>query len=436
MKFYDRKNELKLLRGIASSSRKTGQMSFIVGRRRTGKTTLIKESFKNDDFIYLFVSKKNEKLLCEEFTASIEAGTGLKVFGEFSRFKDVFAYLLDASKQKPLTLAIDEFQEFAHINGSIYSDMQDIWDSNKNEAKINLVLSGSVFSLMKKIFEGEKEPLFGRADNRIHLQPFAVDVLKKLYREYCPEYKNEDLLAFFMLTGGMPKYVEYFVDRELFTGAAMLDAIFSQNSIFLEEGRNVLIEELGKEYGTYFSILALIAASKTSRSEIESVLEKNVGGYLDRLEKDYCIIKKISPMFAKPNSRSRKYFIDDNFLNFWFRYIYKYQSAIEIENFEQLKKYVKDDFSSYSGRFLEKYFVGKLIASRDYTEIGSYWEAGNRNEIDIVAVNEFEKRALVAEVKLNPDKISLNELKFKARNLEHHLAGYQIDYKGFSLQDM
>ncbi len=436
MKFYDRESEVGLLREIELASRRAGQMSFIVGRRRSGKTTLIKESFKDNRLIYLFVSKKDEILLCEEFVSAIKASTELPVFGEFNRFKDLFAFLVEASKQFPLTLAIDEFQEFARINGSVYSDMQDIWDSNKSEARLNLVMSGSVFSLMKKIFEGEKEPLFGRADNRIHLKPFTADILKKIYREYCPEYKNEDILAFFMLTGGMAKYVEYFVDRKLFTAEAMLNAIFAPGSIFLEEGRNVLIEELGKEYGTYFSILSLIAAAKTSRSEIESVLEKNVGGYLDRLENDYCIIRKVRPIFAKPSSRAQKYFIDDNFLNFWFRYIYKYQSAIEIENFESLKQYVKADFRTYSGRFLEKYFVDKLIATREYTRIGTYWERGNRNEIDIVAVNEFNRRALVAEVKLNSDKVSLNELKFKARNLERHLSEYQIDYQGLSLADM
>jgi AAA+ ATPase superfamily predicted ATPase len=436
MKFIDRETELNTLRRIETASKATAQMSFVVGRRRTGKTTLIKESFKQGRFVYLFVSKKNEVLLCEEFVATIKALTDIKIFGDFTTFRELFSFLMEVSKKTPLTLAIDEFQEFAKVNGSIYSEMQDIWDSNKHEAKINLVLSGSIFSLMKKIFENEKEPLFGRADHRIHLKPFPAAVIKNLFAEHCPNYANEDLLTFFILTGGMAKYVEFFVDRKIFSRAAMLDSIFSPNSLFLEEGKNLLIEELGKEYGTYFSILSLIASSKTSRREIESILEKNIGGYLDRLETEYCIIKKVKPIFAKANSRTQKYYIDDNFLNFWFRYVYTYRSAIEIGNFDALKSYVADDFSSYSGRFLEKYFIDQLIASRRYTEIGTYWESGNRNEIDIVAVNEFSKQALVAEVKLNPKKFSLNELKFKAQGIERNLKGYRIDYKGLSLEDM
>jgi len=125
----------------------------------------------------------------------------------------------------------------------------------------------------------------------------------------------------------------------------------------LDEGKNLLIEEFGKEYTTYFSILSLISSSKTARSEMESILEKNIGGYLDRLENEYSIIKKVKPIFAKEGSRTVKYEIIDNFFNFWFRFIYKYKSTIEIENYEYVKEIIKRDFSTYSGRFLEKYFI-------------------------------------------------------------------------------
>lgn len=436
MKFYNREREIKLLRNIEESSIEASKMTFIVGRRRIGKTSLIKESYKKGNFIYLFVSKKNEVLLCEEFIETITATTDIKFFGKFTKFKNLFLFLMEVSKSKPLTLAIDGFQEFTKVNSSIYSDMQNIWDSNKVESKMNLILSGSIFSMMKKIFEGEKEPLFGRADNRIHLKPFKVDVLKKIYNEYYPNYSNEDLLTFYIITGGVAKYVELFVDNKIFTRDEIFDYIFSANSMFLEEGKNVLIEELGKEYGTYFSILSLISSSKTSRREIESILEKNVGGYLDKLEHEYYVIKKIKPFLAKESGRVQKYSIDDNFLNFWFRYIYKYRSTIEIENFVQLKKFIKDDFSSYSGRFLEKYFIEKLAIAEKYTEIGTYWERANQNEIDIVAVNDFSKQILFAEVKLNSDKIRLNNLIFKSRKVEEKMKGYQVEYKGFSLKDM
>ena len=96
------------------------------------------------------MSKKNEALLCAEFIGIIEATLKTKVFGAFSRFKDLFEYLMNLSTSIPFTLVIDEFQEFLQINSSIYSDMQNIWDEYKDKSKMNLILSGSIYSLMKK----------------------------------------------------------------------------------------------------------------------------------------------------------------------------------------------------------------------------------------------------------------------------------------------
>ena len=107
-----------------------------------------------------------------------------------------------------------------------------------------------------------------------------------------------------------------------------------------------------------------------------------------------------------------------NYFNFWFRFIYKYKSTIEIENYEFVKEIVKRDFNVYSGKFLEKYFIEKLKLINDYSNIGTYWEKANQNEIDIVAINDLDKKALIAEVKINPKKIDLEILKQKAKKLE------------------
>ncbi len=434
MKFYNREKELKNLRDIQKSSLTSSKMTVIVGRRRIGKTKLIKEAYKEK--VYLFVSKKNEALLCSEFIDIIESTLSIKVFGQFTSFKNLFEYLMNLSITTSFTLVIDEFQEFLQINNSIYSDMQNIWDEYKDKSKMNLVLSGSIYSLMKKIFEDKKEPLFGRANNKIHLKSFTINTLKKILEENYPKYKNEDLLSFYIFTGGVAKYVEIFVEKKAFTFDNQLEVIFSDFSLFLEEGKNLLVEEFGKEYTTYFSILALIASSKTSRSQIESVLKKNIGGYLEKLENDYTLIKKIKPIFAKEGSRTVKYEIIDNYFNFWFRFIYKYKSAIEIENYDFVKDIVKRDFSMYSGRFLEKYFIEKLKLEKKYSQIGTYWEKSNQNEIDIIALNEVEKKVLIAEVKLNAKKIDMNILEKKSKKLEKNFKRYKIQYTGYSLEDM
>ena len=434
MKFYNREKELQNLRSIEEASKQSSKMTIVVGRRRIGKTTLIKKAYANR--VYLFVSKKNEALLCEEFITIVQDTLDIKIFGQIVTFKELFAYLMELSKTKHFTLVIDEFQEFLQINPTIYADMQNIWDSYKGSTKMNLILSGSIYSLMKKIFEDKKEPLFGRANNKIHLKPFSTQTIKEIVEENHPSYTPDDLLSFYMLTGGVAKYVEIFVDSGAFTLAKQLELIFTEYSLFLEEGKNLLIEEFGKEYTTYFSILSLIATSKTSRSELESILNKNIGGHLDRLENEYTIIKKVKPIFAKEGSRTVKYEIIDNFFNFWFRFIYKYRSAIEIENYEYVKNIVNRDYATYSGRFLEKYYVEQLKFTYAYSDIGSYWERGNQNEIDIVAVNDEEKTILFAEVKRNAKKIDLKVLETKAAKIMAKYKRYTFEFKGFSLDDV
>jgi hypothetical protein len=417
------------------ASRTGSKMSIVVGRRRIGKTKLIKEAFEQK--VYLFVSKKNETLLCEELINVLQNTLSMKILGNFTRFKDLFEYLMIQAQQIQITLIIDEFQEFLHINPSIYSDMQNIWDEYKEKTRMNLVLSGSIYSLMKKIFEDKKEPLFGRADAKIHLQPFRVDTLKSILKDYHQDYTNDDLLSLYILSGGVAKYVELFMDAQAFTREQQLGLIFSEDSLFLDEGKNLLIEEFGKEYTTYFSILSLIASSKTSRSEIESILERNIGGYLDRLENEYSMIRKIKPIFAKEGSRTLKYEISDNFFNFWFRFIYKYRSAIEIDNYQYVHQIVERDYSTYSGKYLEKYFIETFKLEQKYSEIGTYWERNNDNEIDIVAVNEMEKKIDFIECKLNSKKIDMELLKTKSKTLlSGKYSRYEVGYFGKSLNEM
>lgn len=234
----------------------------------------------------------------------------------------------------------------------------------------------------------------------------------------------------------MARYVEIFIDKERYTLKKMLTEIFRENSLLLDEGKNLLIEEFGRDYTTYFSILSLIASSRTSRSEIESILEKNIGGYLEKLEKEYQVIKSVRPLLAKPGGRVQKYQIEDNFLAFWFRFIYKNRSAIEIGNFEYVRSVSERDFNVFSGTFLEKYFREKLSLTGVYSQIGRYWEKGNNNEIDIVAINEKDHEILVAEVKRNKSKFDFPALQSKSIKLIQRFQAYKTVYKCLSLEDM
>lgn len=436
MKFYNRNKELKLLIDIRERSMEAAQMTFVVGRRRIGKTSLLVKATEETECLYFFIAKKSEVLLCVEFVEEIKQKLKIPVFGTIKTFKELFGFLMELSKTRHFTLIIDEFQEFTSVNSSVYSDMQNIWDANKAASKINLILCGSVYSMMTRIFESAKEPLFGRATQRMHVKAFDLATLKEILNDYSVNYSKEDLLAFYLFTGGVAKYVELLVQAKAFSFEAILDEIFTENSLFLEEGKNVLIDEFGKDYGNYFSILSLIASGKTSRAEIESIMEMQTGGFLDRLENEYGLVKKVRPILAKPNSRSIKYSIEDNFLQFWFRFIYKYRSAVEIGNLDYIKDIIQRDYAVYSGKILERYFIEKLSNTKDYNNIGTYWERNNQNEIDVVAINDLDKKVLFAEIKRNKEKINIEKLREKSQNLVSQFRNYQIDYQGFSLIDM
>jgi len=436
MKFYDRETEIELLQEIAENSLNFAQMTLLLGRRRVGKTTLLRNAFRESkEVVYFFIAKKNELLLCDEFGREIEEKLGI-FLGNFQKFSQLFKALMLQSKNKNFTVIIDEFQEFDNINSSIFSDIQNIWDSHKDDSKMNLICCGSVYSIMKKIFENNKEPLFGRATSKIMLNPFSIGVMKQILQDYNPDYKKEDLLAFYMVTGGIAKYIEQLVLNKAFTKKKILDTFFKHSSFFLDEGRAVLVDEFGKDYGNYFSILSLIASSKNERAEIENILNMEIGGYLDKLEKDFNIIKRIRPFGAGEGSRNNRYKIEDNFLNFWFRFVYKYRSAIEIGNLEYVKSIVERDYETFSGLILENYFRTVLTESKRFSEIGNYWNKKGEDEIDIIAVNDFEKTIKFYEVKRNKKRISLHTLEEKSKEIAKKYHNYSIEYLGLALEDM
>lgn len=434
MKFYNRVDELAELATLYEQADKVGRMTVLTGRRRVGKTLLALESAKNHKHLYLFVSKKAESLLCQEYIKEIRHNFTLPVIGEIRHFKDIFTLLIELSRNERITLIIDEFQEFYSINPAVYSELQGIWDRNKATCKLNVIFIGSVHSLMHRIFQDEKEPLFGRADRVMFIKPFSI---KSIYAVNS-DYGHSDMQTLFdtyAVTGGLPKYIEMLAENNALPKKQMMDFMFRQFSPFLNEGKSLLIEEFGKEYGTYFSILELIATGKTARSEIESVLEIHTGAYLAKLEGEYALIDRHKPINAKPGGRLQKYYIRDNFLNFWFRFIYRNLSAVETGNYAYIREIVERDYSTWSGRILERFFHELYAASGGYNRIGSYWELGNKNEIDLVAVNDLRKELVIAEIKANKSRIDLTELEKKAKNLMADYNGYSIEYLALSIND-
>lgn len=436
MKFYNRTEELAALARTLEQSKKNACFTVMVGRRRIGKTSLLLESVKGQKYLYLFVSRKSEPLLCEQFQQDATNALGLQIFGSITRFKDLFEQLLIFATKEHYTLIIDEFQEFDNVNSSIFSDVQNLWDQYKDKVKINFIASGSIYSMMMKIFENRKEPLFGRLTSKITLQPFAMSVIKEILGDYNPIYTPEDLLCLYMLTGGVPKYIDLLMEAGAVTKDKILDMVTRSDSPFIGEGKDLLITEFGKEYGTYFSILQLIASGKTVQSEIDSIIGKNTGAYLVNLENEYSLVKKNKPMFSKPESRKNRWSLNDNYLRFWFRFIFPNQSLIEMGKYDLLREYIDRNYEQYSGLLLEKYFRSKMAEEERVTNIGSYWDNKGENEIDLIALNDLDKTAIVAEVKRNPKKIDMTLLQKKVDSIKKELAKYDVELRGLSMNEM
>ena len=253
---------------------------------------------------------------------------------------------------------------------------------------------------------------------------------------------NEELLALYSFTGGVPKYVEMLVEIGCHgLMDVMVDFMVQPDSPFLTEGKNLLIQEFGKQYGNYFSILASIANGKNTLTEMESLMGNiSLSGQLKRLEEDYELIKKKRPLFAKEGSQTVRYEISDMFLRFWFRYFVKYQNLIELQNYTLLGDIIKKDFPTYSGITLEMYFRKKMMESHEFIDIGSWWSGknnSNQNEIDIIGIYADNKRALVAEVKRKGREFKPEHFKQKIDFIRTKiLSNYEIESCCLSMNDM
>ena len=445
MRFYNRENEISELKRICNLSfTHNSRMTVLTGRRRIGKTSLIKKAFENSDapMLYFFTGRKTEAALVEDFVREIHDKLHGYVPEGLKSVTGVLRHLFELAKTESFTLVIDEFQEFTSVNPSVFSDLQNLWDSYRSYTRMNLVLSGSVMSMMRRIFTDAHEPLFGRADNIINLRPFKIKVVKDILKDYNPEYTNEDLLTLYSITGGIPKYIELFCDNGHVTSDSMICFSVSYMSPFIDEGRNLLITEFGRDYGTYFSILLAIAQGRTSQSQITAALGgMAIGGHLERLENTYNIISKFRPVMSKPGSKNTVRFrISDNFMQFWFRFIERNRSMIELDNYEDLREVVMRDYPTYSGMMLEKYFRQKLAEDGGFREIGSWWEAKagkEANEIDIVGIRTAEKSALVAEVKRNARNYDNKSFMAKIEHIRAKiLSGYDIEPRLYTINDM
>ena len=437
MKFYDRENELKILKTNELQSRGNATFMVLNGRRRIGKTSLLLKAMEGLEYAYMFISNDNEAMLCKKFCNILQQQLNIDIYGTPTQLGEIFDIVMKESTKRHFTIIFDEFQTLYKINPAIFGEIQDLWDRYHTKSKINLIVSGSIQSLMRQIFGAKGEPLYGRPTSRMTLRPFGVKTIKEIIADHCPNYDNESLLCLYMITGGVPKYVELLMDAGCTTKDKMLEYVCRPDSYFLTEGRDIMNQEFNNDSATYYSILQLVASGITRRSEIDSVLQKDMGSYLQNLEQNFGMLTRKRPLFARPNGKNTSYEVSDIFMRFWFKFICPYQSLIEQQQMKLLLENIKLGYEQFSGRTLEQYFQTKYMETGNFTQIGNWWDRKGGNEIDMIALNEINRTGIVAEIKRNPKKINPADLERKIANLpKPDFAKYTLKTEMLSIKDM
>jgi len=432
MKYTDRAEARRRLEATLNEESERSKIVVITGRRRVGKTRFVREALHDTpNCLYFGVARKAEGLLCWEFAeeAKRKLAAPLPALNEAVDFRSLLKSLMALSKDRPITIVVDEFQEFNTINQNVWQDLQSLWDRNRERSRITLIFVGNDNRLTEAVFEGDHAPLAGRVADWIELQPLTKEQLTQVMHEANPAGTPDDLLAMWTFTGGVQGYVYDLIEHGAFHANDIIDVLTAKDSPYLYEGKQLLVEDFGKEYTIYFSILQCIAGGLISRAAIEEYVRKEIGGYLTRLETEFHLIEKQTPLFSRTGSKNVRYLLTDNFLRFWFRYIFAHTRLTETSRHDQLRDIVKQDYVDFARLNLKNYLRDQMKADPRWEQVGGWWDHRGDVLIDLIGYNTQTKEAEIVEVLRADADEDMNALVQKAAVLSEHLAGYTIEYK-------
>ena len=419
MKFIDRDEELKILH----QRWKSPKPEFVVlyGKRRVGKTEIIRQVHRKAGGIYFLGDKRSESEQLAElgfeignyFDDSILKGRGFADWPEF------FQYLKSHIKKRTF-IAIDEFPYLVGNNTALPSIFQKGWDATLRHLPILFVLCGSSIAMMESQVLAARSPLFGRRTGQLMVRPFLFEQARLFY----PGASFEKCLQLFSIVGGMPAYL-----REMDPHSGVIENverhIFSRDKLLFMDMEMILREEL-REPRHYLAILRAIAFGKRRFSEI--INDTKLGGnilpkYLGVLE-DLRLIEKEIPVTEKNPVLSKRglYRILDPYIQFWLLFVYPFRSRLEIGiQTEALSKF-KLQFHSIVEKRYESVAAEILSAWKEppfpIQKMGRWWN--ENEEIDLVAVNDAERQILFAEAKWSNKLVGVNileDLRRKARRV-------------------
>lgn len=419
MKFINRTTELAALNEKWESGH--SQLFIIYGKRRVGKTELMKQFGKNKPFIYFLADKRSQseqlkelgRIAGEFFKDTILAKRG------FADWIEVFQYFKDSKKR--FVLVIDEYPYLVESDQATSSLFQKGWDAYLKDTGIFLLLSGSSIAMMESETLIQKSPLFGRRTGQLLVEPLSFGQARKFY----PKKSFHEFMKFYAITGGMPAYLIQ-MNPDLSPEENIVARIFPPTEFLFNEIEFTLKEEL-REPKNYLAILRAISWGKRKFGEIgnDTGLQKNVlTKYLSVLERLHLIEKEVPVTeFNKGKSRKGLYRITDNFFRFWFQFVYPYKSELQIGKTEEILDRYKTCSSSLEAVVYENVccellrgFEKKIFS---FDRIGRWWE-GNA-EIDIVGLNEKKKQIIFGECKWSSKPVGTNvynDLKKKAGTVQ------------------
>ncbi len=420
-KFVNRTEELASLE--SEYKRKGGAFVIVYGRRRTGKTTLIREFLKNKSALYYLADKQVEQQQIEQFKNllanftenSLLSALPVNHWDQLFQFADEYAA---KNNGKKFILVLDEFQYLAVSNPAFASMLQRYWDNHLQHRNIMLILCGSLISMMFKHTLSYSSPLFGRRTAQIHVHPFRYEHVHPFLKEKVEKEK----LEFYAVCGGIPRYLlEIQPSKSLIEN--IRENILNKNKLLYSEPRFILNDEL-TETSTYFSLLQTIAAGNHKIGHIAAALQipnNRLTAHLNRL-RELDLIERRVPVTEKNPAKSRRglYFIKDYFFRFWFRYVFPFQSELELGDINYVAESIEKDITNYMGPAFEDVCRQVVFYFCPFTiqVSGSYWD--KNTEIDILAINNKEKQILFGECKWSNKPIDiriLRELQTKAETL-------------------
>ncbi len=396
------------------------QASFVVvyGRRRIGKTSLLVDFLKDKCGVYFLATEESEAQNRATFKGVVAdfLDDDLIRHASFDRWDDLFDRLTQDVSQR-IVIVLDEFQYLGKANNAFLSVLQRIWDSLLRERNVMLVLCGSLISLMVEQTLAHGSPLYGRRTAQLHMRqlPFSC------YGEFFPEESSErKLVELFSVTGGVPKYIELF-DAQKDIYASIAHNVLDRSSFLYDEPNFLLQREVG-EVGSYFSIIKAIAAGNRKLGKIASVLETkqtSLTRYLKTLA-DLDILEREVPVTESNPQRSKsgQYRIKDNFLLFWFRYVFPNLGLIESGHAEAVKGKIERNFIDghvsyvYERICQEKVWDKAADGTWPFvpTKVGRWWGAGDV-EIDAVALDDQGSSLALCECKFWKEPVGANVLR-------------------------